>query len=257
MIKSLLISGLVFLASTGFSFAQAQKISSAGLDGLYTTTTVEKWAPIRKELFSAYGGEIKEISFVEMQNPDLEGANLISYPSGEIFLLSNEKTPSAVLKILAETFPDFASEPLDEYKDGFAITMQENGSDFALEGTVYKKSDKPQAKAGGSLTIKFGEEHKVAFPEGSKVITQTEQEDGGIKIQSFSLSVPQSKDSAADFVESQLNAAEIEYDEMQNDEMGRFMFSVNGGPESHITIIKVDGEPDISGISVWVVSETN
>jgi hypothetical protein len=257
MIKSLLISGLVLLVSSSISFAQAKKISGEGLDGLYTTTTVDKWAPIRAKIFSAYGGEIKEISFIEMQNPELKGAFLVSYPTGEIFLLSDEKTPSAILKLLPKIFPDFASEPLDEYKDGFAITMQENGTNFSLEGTVYKASDKPQAKSGGALTINFDDENKVTFPEGTKVMMQSEQADGGFKIQSFSLSAPQSKDSTADFVESQLDAAGIKHEAMKNDQMSRFVFSVNGGPESQITVIQVDGEPDTSAISVWVATETN
>ena len=246
---------LLFTCLAPPALADLQEISAEGLDGLYTTTTVSDWDSIRAQLIDAYGGEVKEITFTELQNPNLKGASIAAMPGGvgEVFILSDEEAPAGLLSAMSEVFPDLAKKDISEYNQGLAVTMQKNGNSYTIDGTVFKASKKPKAQTGGNLTITFAEGRTVTFPEGSKVLLHNEQAQGSIKIENFALTVPNDKPTAQSFIRSQLDNAGLKYKQDDLEGTTRFQFETNDGPPSSIMLTSLD-DPNEMSVSVMIIT---
>lgn len=106
-----------------------------------------------------------------------------------------------------------------------------------------------EAQSGASPAIQIGNGKQITLPLSAKTLLNSEQAAGTIKIQNISFTVLQSKDTLLADIGNQLKAAGIKSNTVNNNAMGRFTFTVNGGPPSSITVTTAnDGVSAVSAL---------
>jgi hypothetical protein len=185
------------------------------------TTVINDWNSISKQLSSAYGGTVLEISDPgELAKLSADISTPIAYTADlgaiSLFNVMNQTIPEAMRIKLLEVFKDLEVSDFEEYNFGMNIVATKGGGgNYSVRAILLKSKDASQkitsAASGQSFTL--DEATTLKLPEGTTILTEKKKTEDDATLELYRMQIETSSKDFRDFVTEKLSESNVAYQE--------------------------------------------